>query len=145
MFSKLKRGGYKQRPSLFDFVNSKIICKFVVSNCSSEVCMAKVGLENDTLKQPKCPSNWEYSTGQRQLLDIQSGEQMDRLSFSAQRTKDSIKLSFFCEFRGRVRDHIDNPSKPPFDKGGFACTVGNYGSHEVRNFAMWWRWRCYLL
>ena len=45
--------------------------------------MAKVGLENDTLKQPKCPSNWEYSTGQRQLLDIQSGEQMDRLSFSA--------------------------------------------------------------
>ena len=46
--------------------------------------MAKVGLENDTLKQPRCPSNWEYSTGQRQLLDIQSGEQMDRLSFSAQ-------------------------------------------------------------
>ena len=43
--------------------------------------MAKVGLENDTLKQPKCPLNWEYSTGQRQLLDIQSGEQMDRLSF----------------------------------------------------------------
>ncbi len=82
--------------------------------------MAKVGLENDTLKQPKCPSNWEYSTGQRQLLDIQSGEQIDRLSFSAQRTKDSIKLSFFCAFRGRVRDHIDNPSKPPFDKGGFA-------------------------
>ena len=48
------------------------------------------------------------------MLDIQSGEQMDRLSFSAQRTKDSIKLSFFCAFRGRVRDHIDNPSKPPF-------------------------------
>ena len=43
-----------------------------------------------------------------------------RVSFSAQRTKDSIKLSFFCAFRGRVRDHIDNPSKPPFDKGGFA-------------------------
>ena len=21
---------------------------------------------------------------------------------------------FFCAFRGRVRDHIDNPSKPPF-------------------------------
>ena len=83
MFSKPKRGGYKQRPPLFDFVNSKIIRKFVVSNCSSEVCMAKVGLENDTLKQPKCPSNWEYSTGQRQLLDIQSGEQMDRLPFSA--------------------------------------------------------------
>ena len=59
--------------------------------------MAKVGLENDTLKQPKCPSNWEYSTGQRQLLDIQSGEQMDRLSFSAQspkvlRTKSSKTL-----------------------------------------------------
>lgn len=87
MFSKPKRGGYKYRSSLFDFVNSKIIRKFVVSNCSSEVCMAKVGLENDTLKQPKCPSNWEYSTGQRQLLDIQSGEQMDRLSFSAQRRK----------------------------------------------------------
>ena len=65
---------------------TKIIRKFVVSNCSSEVCMAKVGLENDTLKQPKCPSNWEYSTGQRQLLDIQSGELMDRLSFPAQRT-----------------------------------------------------------
>ena len=76
--------------------------------------MAKVGPENDTLKQPKCPSNWEYSTGQRQLLDIQSGEQMDRLSFSAQRTKDSRQLSFFCAFRGRVRDHIYNPSKPPF-------------------------------
>ena len=84
--------------------------------------MAKVGLENDTLKPPKCPSNWEYSTGQRQLLDIQSGEQMDRVSFSAQRTKDSIKLSFFCAFRGRVRDHIDNPSKPPFDKGGFVLS-----------------------
>ena len=39
---------------------------------------------------------------------------MDRLSFSAQRKKDSRKLSFFCAFRGRVRDHIDNPSKPPF-------------------------------
>ncbi|MBP3419989.1 MAG: hypothetical protein J6K74_05335, partial [Marinifilaceae bacterium] len=65
------------------FVNSKIIRKFVVSNCSFEVFMAKVGPENDTLKQPKCPSNWEYSTWQRQLLDIQSGEQMDRLSFSA--------------------------------------------------------------
>ncbi|MBQ6988381.1 MAG: hypothetical protein IJN45_04450 [Alistipes sp.] len=49
--------------------------------------MAKVGLENDTLKLPKCPPNWEYSTGQRQLLDIQSGEQMDRLSFSAQTKK----------------------------------------------------------
>ena len=45
--------------------------------------MAKVGLENDTLNPPKCPSNWEYSTGQRQLLDIQSREQMDRLSFYA--------------------------------------------------------------
>ena len=45
--------------------------------------MAKVGLENDTMGQPKCPSNWGYSTGQRQLLDIQSGGQMDRLSFSA--------------------------------------------------------------
>ena len=33
----------------------------------------------------KCPSNWGYSTGQRQLLDIQSGEQMDRVSFFAQR------------------------------------------------------------
>ena len=87
MFSKPKRGGYKQRPSLFDFVISKIIRKFVVSNCSSEVCMAKVGLENDTLRPPKCPSNWEYSTGQRQLLDIQSGEQMDRLSFSAPKLK----------------------------------------------------------
>ena len=43
-----------------------------------------------------------------------------RVSFSAQRTKDSIKLSFFCALSGRVRDHIDNPSKPPFDKGGFA-------------------------
>lgn len=51
--------------------------------------MAKVGLENDTLKQPKCPSNWEYSTGQRQLLDIQSGEQMDRVSFSAPRNKET--------------------------------------------------------
>ena len=29
-------------------------------------------------------------------------------------------IAFFCAFRGRVRDHIDNPSKPPFDKGGFA-------------------------
>ena len=37
-----------------------------------------------------------------------------RSSFSAQRKKDSRKLSFFCAFRGRVRDHIDNPSKPPF-------------------------------
>ena len=46
--------------------------------------MAKVGLENDTLKLPKCPSNREYSTGQRQLLDIQSRAQMDRHSFSAQ-------------------------------------------------------------
>lgn len=77
--------------------------------------MAKVGLENDTLKQPKCPSNWEYSTGQRQLLDIQSGEQMDRLSFSALAHSDNRKIiAFFCAFRGRVRDHIDNPSKPPF-------------------------------
>ena len=56
--------------------------------------MAKVGLENDTLKQPKCPSNWEYSTGQRQLLDIQSGEQMDRLSFSAQTKKQSKRTAF---------------------------------------------------
>ena len=98
MFSKPKRGGNKQRPSLFDFVNSKIIRKFVVSNCSSEVCMAKVGLENDTLKPPKCPSNWEYSTGQRQLLDIQSGEQMDRLSFSAHETKKTANgcLFSFC-------------------------------------------------
>ena len=67
----------------FRLIIPAFIRKFVVSNCSSGVCMAKVGLENDTLKQPKCPSNWEYSTGQRQLLDIQSGEQMDRLSFSA--------------------------------------------------------------
>ena len=57
--------------------------------------MAKVGLENDTLKQPKCPSNWEYSTGQRQLLDIQGREQMDRLSFSAQRRKAVQKGCFF--------------------------------------------------
>ena len=29
--------------------------------------------------------------------------------------EDNIKLSFFlCAFRGRVRDYIDNPSKPPF-------------------------------
>ena len=49
--------------------------------------MAKVGLKNDTLRSPKCPSNWEYSTGQRQLLDIQSGEQMDRLSFWAIRSE----------------------------------------------------------
>ena len=107
MFSKPQRGGYKQRPSLFDFVNSKIIRKFVVSNCSSEVCMAKVGLENDTLKPPKCPSNWEYSTGQRQLLDIQSGEQMDRLSFSAQNRKAQISLSlfYFCTFRGKTAPH----------------------------------------
>ena len=54
--------------------------------------MAKVGLENDTLKQPKCPSNWEYSTGQRQLLDIQSGEQMDRLSFSALAHSDNLSI-----------------------------------------------------
>ena len=99
MFSKSKRGGYKQRPSLCDFVNSKIIRKFVVSNCSSEVCMAKVGLENDTLKQLKCPSNWEYSTGQRQLLDIQSGEQMDRVSFSAQNqvSEESETFLFLCK------------------------------------------------
>ena len=70
--------------------------------------MAKVGLENDILKQPKCPSNWEYSTGQRQLLDIQSGEQMDRLSF------------LFGS--GGLRDYFDNPSKPPFDKGGFVLS-----------------------
>ena len=44
------------------------IRKFVVSNCSSEVCMAKVGLENDTLKPSKCPSNWEYSTGKCNCL-----------------------------------------------------------------------------
>ena len=56
--------------------------------------MAKVGLENDTLKQPKCPSNWEYSTGQRQLLDIQSGEQMDRLSFSAQNQVSEFSETF---------------------------------------------------
>ena len=61
--------------------------------------MAKVGLENDTLKQPKCPSNWEYSTGQRQLLDIQSGEQMDRLSFSAQNqvSEKSETFLFLCK------------------------------------------------
>ncbi len=58
--------------------------------------MAKVGLENDTLRPPKCPSNWEYSIGQRQLLDIQSGEQMDRLSFSAHETK---KTANGCLFR----------------------------------------------
>ena len=58
--------------------------------------MAKVGLENDTLTPPKCPSNWEYSTGQRQLLDIQSREQMDRLSFSAPRIKVSEFLRLFC-------------------------------------------------
>ena len=57
--------------------------------------MAKVGLENDTLKPPKCPSNWEYSTGQRQLLDIQSGEQMDRVSFSAPRMKVSESSETF--------------------------------------------------
>ena len=55
-----------------------------------------------------------------QQAGIQGFKQDFRVSFSAQRTKDSIKLSFFCAFRGRVRDHIDNPSKPPFDKGGFA-------------------------
>ena len=87
--------------------------------------MAKVGLENDTLKQPKCPSNWEYSTGQRQLLDIQSGEQMDRLSFSAQRTKDSKSYPFFVRFAERFRNHIDNPSKPPFEKGGFVWSGKN--------------------
>ena len=57
--------------------------------------MAKVGLENDTLNPPKCPSNWEYSTGQRQLLDIQSGEQMDRLSFSAQNQVSEFSETFF--------------------------------------------------
>ena len=93
---------------------TKIIRKFVVSNCSSEVCMAKVGLENDTLKQPKCPSNWEYSTGQGQLLDIQSGGQMDRLSFSAQRMKVSefsetfFVACFLCE--KWVRKHSDGES-----------------------------------
>ena len=82
--------------------------------------MAKVGLENDTLKPPKCPSNWEYSTGQRQLLDIQSGKQMDRLSFSALAYSDNRKIvAFFCAFCGRVRDHIDNPPKPSFEKEGF--------------------------
>ena len=67
--------------------------------------MAKVGLENDTLKQPKCPSNWEYSTGQRQLLDIQSGEQMDRLSFSAQNqvSEKSEPFLFLCFLPERVR------------------------------------------
>ena len=60
--------------------------------------MANVGLENDTLNPPKCPSNWEYSTGQRQLLDIQSGEQMDRLSFSAQNpTVFPLMVAFDCE------------------------------------------------
>ena len=61
--------------------------------------MAKVGLENDTLKQPKCPSNWEYSTGQRQLLDIQSREQVDRLSFSAQNqvSEESETFLFLCK------------------------------------------------
>ena len=56
--------------------------------------MAKIGLENNTLKQPKCPSNWEYSTGQRQLLDIQSREQMDRLSFSAQNQVSEFSETF---------------------------------------------------
>ena len=43
-----------------------------------------------------------------------------RVSFSAQRTKDSIRLSFFLCVSRNFRDYIDNPSKPPFDKGGFA-------------------------
>ena len=64
--------------------------------------MAKVGLENDTLNPPKCPSNWEYSTGQRQLTDIQSREQMDRVSFSAQNEKDSFRLSFFILYSRKL-------------------------------------------
>ena len=119
MFSKPKRGGYKQRPSLFDFVNSKIIRKFVVSNCSSEVCMAKVGLENDTLNPPKCPSNWEYSTGQRQLLDIQSGEQMDRLSFSAPKARkgrENISTFFFC-----LLGYVTYPPNPLSVKGAYGA------------------------
>ena len=38
-----------------------------------------------------------------------------RVSFSALAHSDNRKIiAFFCAFRGRVRDHIDNPSKPPF-------------------------------
>ena len=73
--------------------------------------MAKVGLENDTLNPPKCPSNWEYSTGQRQLLDIQSREQMDRLSFSAPRMKVSeFSETFFVVYTSHekwARRHSD--------------------------------------
>ena len=78
--------------------------------------MAKVGLENDTLKPPKCPSNWEYSTGQRQLLDIQSREQMDRLSFSAQRReRQPIGCLFSLKVRGFERA---TPSRPFQGLGG---------------------------
>ena len=76
--------------------------------------MAKVGLEKDTLKLPKCPSKWEYSTGQRQLLDIQSREQMDRLSFSAPRMKVSeFSETFFVACFGCekwARRHYDGES-----------------------------------
>lgn len=81
--------------------------------------MAKVGLENDTLKLPKCPSNWEYSTGQRQLLDIQSREQMDRLSFSApkqaikslrQANQRVVRIFLLCPSAGLLRP----PGELPF-------------------------------
>ncbi len=78
--------------------------------------MVKVGLENDTLKQPKCPSNWEYNTGQRQLLDIQSGEQMDRVSFSARRNKDWFRTnpySFMCSRDSHERPrNLGSAAKP---------------------------------
>ena len=74
--------------------------------------MKKVGLENDTLNPPKCPPNWEYSTGQRQLLDIQSGEQMVRLSFSALEIKHLQKCDCFFIY------HLTRMSGPKFPLSG---------------------------
>ena len=48
------------------------------------------------------------------------GEYRLNSRFPLWRTKDSIKLSFFLCVSRNFRDYIDNPSKPPFDKGGFA-------------------------
>ena len=52
------------------------------------------------------------------IINMFESEFESRFPLNARRIAKSYP--FFCAFRGRVRNHIDNPSKPPFDKGGFA-------------------------
>ena len=42
------------------------------------------------------------------------------LVFRSTHSDNRMIIAFFVRFAEIFRDYIDNPSKPPFDKGGFA-------------------------